>query len=89
MVRASRKLFALAAALLLLSATLLLAKRALSTGEPEISEVGVNVSSRSLLDALNDVQMENIKEHVKYFSSLGSRVTGYPGSYLAAEYIAN
>jgi len=89
MVRAYRKLFALAATLLLLSAMLLLAKRALSARESVASGVGVNVSSRSLLDALKDVQMENIKEYVKCFSSLGSRVTGYPGSYLAAEYIAN
>lgn len=32
---------------------------------------------------------KRIEEHVKYLSELGSRVTGYPGFFKAAEYIVN
>ncbi len=32
--------------------------------------------------------LERIKSHIKYFSSLGSRITGYPGMFKAADYIA-
>ena len=85
-----RRLPALAIALLLLSSTLFIAQRALSAArEPEASRRGAELSSTTLLNVLNSIQMENIVEHVKYFSSLGSRVTGYPGSYRAAEYIAD
>lgn len=37
---------------------------------------------------LQEVNPEAIMEHIVYLSSLGSRVTGYPGSYKASEYIA-
>ena len=37
--------------------------------------------------AINSIKIENIEAHVKYFSSLGSRVDGYPGYYSARDYI--
>jgi len=36
-----------------------------------------------------NIDMAAIKNHVDYFSSLGSRMTGYPGCDIAAEYIFN
>ncbi|MEM2868392.1 MAG: M28 family peptidase, partial [Candidatus Bathyarchaeia archaeon] len=36
---------------------------------------------------INAIDLERIKEHVYYLSNLKSRVTGYPGSYEAAQYI--
>jgi len=38
---------------------------------------------------LNSFNVTAVKEYVKYFSSLGSRMTGYPGCEIAAEYITN
>jgi ABC-type antimicrobial peptide transport system permease subunit len=35
------------------------------------------------------IDMAAIKNHIDYFSSLGSRITGYPGCDAAAEYIFN
>ena len=49
------------------------------------------VNAVELLDvgqAALQVNKYNIEQHVKFFSSLGSRVTGYPGFFEAAEYIA-
>ncbi|MEM2198901.1 MAG: FtsX-like permease family protein [Nitrososphaerota archaeon] len=37
----------------------------------------------------NDLNTSMIKQHVEYLSGLGSRVTGYPGHYKAAQYIAD
>jgi len=49
------------------------------------------VSCSSEEDDLNyisaKIDFSKIYEHVRYLSNLTSRVTGYPGSYLAAEYI--
>jgi hypothetical protein len=85
-----RRLPALVIALLLLSSAPLIAQRAFSTArELEASKRDVTLSSATLLDVLNSVRVENVVEHAKYLSSLGSRVTGYPGSYRAAEYIAD
>ena len=42
-----------------------------------------------LSNFLNDTFFERIQEHVKYFGSLKSRVTGYPGCNSAANYIIN
>jgi len=36
---------------------------------------------------VNALDIEAIREHVKFFASLGTRATGYPGNYLAAQYI--
>jgi hypothetical protein len=36
---------------------------------------------------VNEIRRENIVEHVRFFSNISSRVTGYPGSVLAANYI--
>jgi len=38
-------------------------------------------------NAIIDLNYSAIKSHVKFFSSLSSRVAGYPGSYEAANYI--
>jgi hypothetical protein len=38
---------------------------------------------------VNSIDYERILSDIRYFSSLGSRVTGYPGSYMAAEHIIN
>lgn len=40
-------------------------------------------------EVLAEINLENIMRNIVYFSSLGSRVTGYPGSYEASEYIAS
>jgi len=36
---------------------------------------------------LNNVNMSNIRMHIEYLSGLGSRMSGYPGFYKAADYI--
>ena len=36
---------------------------------------------------IKEIDIQRIDQHVKFFSSLGSRVTGYPGYEKAAEYI--
>jgi ABC-type antimicrobial peptide transport system permease subunit len=49
-----------------------------------------SVSMKKLDDienAIIDLNYSIIKSHVEFFSSLSSRVTGYPGSYEAANYI--
>ena len=38
---------------------------------------------------ISGINIENVKRHILYFSSLGSRFPGYSGSYRAAEYIHN
>jgi len=38
---------------------------------------------------ISNIDLDNIKRHVVYFSSLESRYTGYPGSAKAALYIYN
>ncbi|MBS7635286.1 M28 family peptidase, partial [Candidatus Bathyarchaeota archaeon] len=40
-------------------------------------------------DFLVNINFERIREHIKYFGSLKSRVTGYPGYNSAANYIIN
>jgi len=50
-------------------------------------EVYRGIDANYLQSLINEINMTNIKEHVKYFSSLGSRVSGYLGSYNASEYI--
>ncbi|MGC8935452.1 MAG: M28 family peptidase [Thermoproteota archaeon] len=49
----------------------------------------LNVNSQASLEVPDFSSLNNsrIAEDVNFFSSLGSRVTGYPGSYLAAGYI--
>ncbi len=42
-----------------------------------------------LISILNRIDLETIRNHVSYFSSLGSRVLGYPGCDAAARYIIN
>jgi hypothetical protein len=37
----------------------------------------------------NDINTSLMAQHIEYLSSLGSRVTGYPGHYKAAQYIAD
>ncbi|MEM2341595.1 MAG: FtsX-like permease family protein [Candidatus Bathyarchaeia archaeon] len=41
------------------------------------------------MDVLNQFNMSRIEEHVRFFSSLGTRMTGYPGYYGASNYIYN
>ena len=36
---------------------------------------------------IKEFNIDNVKKHIKYLSSLGSRVTGYPGYYKAVRYI--
>lgn len=45
--------------------------------------------NNSYPDSSINIYFERIREHVKYFSSLKSRVTGYPGCDYAADYIIN
>jgi len=50
------------------------------------------IQSSSLPDyseAVNAINMTSIRKHIEYFSSLGSRVTLYPGYEKAANYIYN
>jgi ABC-type lipoprotein release transport system permease subunit len=52
------------------------------------SDLATNFSE--ILQLVNSSSFLNdVRKHVVYFSSLGSRVTGQPGYELAAEYIAN
>lgn len=37
----------------------------------------------------SDINTSLMAQHIEYLSSLGSRVTGYPGHYKAAQYIAD
>ncbi|MHA1832764.1 MAG: FtsX-like permease family protein [Candidatus Baldrarchaeia archaeon] len=39
--------------------------------------------------ALKSIDKEAIQQHVKFFTNCGSRVTGYPGFFKAAEYISS
>jgi len=47
----------------------------------------LDLSEKKYIDFLKKVDWSAIENHIQYFSSLGSRVTGYQGNYLAAEYI--
>ena len=40
-----------------------------------------------VIDELRQIHMPRIQEHLSFFSSRGSRVTGYKGFYEAAKYI--
>jgi hypothetical protein len=44
-------------------------------------------SEPNFVDAISSINYSTIESHVRFFSSLNSRVTGYPGSYEAANYI--
>jgi len=46
-----------------------------------------SIYSQGISDLIDQINFSNVMEHVKFFSSLGSRVTGYEGFYRAAEYI--
>ena len=48
-----------------------------------------SLSSLSFSEIIKEIDIESISKHVRYFSNLSSRVTGYPGFYSAAEYIYN
>lgn len=43
--------------------------------------------SKGMSELIDQINFSNVLEHVRFFSSLGSRVTGYEGFYRAAEYI--
>ncbi|MEM1515358.1 MAG: M28 family peptidase [Candidatus Bathyarchaeia archaeon] len=56
----------------------------LSSAASRSSTFGIETDYQSIADS---VDMSAIRKHIEYFSSLGSRVTGYPGCDRAAEYI--
>jgi len=60
---------------------------ALAQAYPSSDEV--SASAEQFPVAIYDISIENVLEHAEYLSSLGSRVTGYPGFYDAARYIEN
>jgi len=39
------------------------------------------------LDVVSEIDMTSIRSHISHFTDLGTRVTGYPGSEAAAQYI--
>ncbi|MEM2673744.1 MAG: M28 family peptidase, partial [Candidatus Bathyarchaeia archaeon] len=45
------------------------------------------ISSENVSDLISQIDFSSVLEHVKFFSNLGSRVSGYEGFYRAAEYI--
>ncbi|MCD6510732.1 MAG: ABC transporter permease [Thermoprotei archaeon] len=46
-------------------------------------------SSVDFKSIINEINMTNVRRHVYVLSSFGSRMSGYPGSFKAAEYIYN
>ncbi|MCS7119623.1 MAG: M28 family peptidase [Nitrososphaerota archaeon] len=50
-------------------------------------EAGSRIGGGAAWVIVDDISLDNIKSHVKFFSSLGTRVTGYEGCRLASEYI--
>jgi len=52
--------------------------------ETKAADMAIDLSPEYFINAID---MERIRRHIRFFSSLGSRVTGYPGSYRAAQYI--
>jgi len=48
-----------------------------------------NLSYKEIVDYVDNAALPNIIKHCKFLSGLGSRVSGYLGSYLAAHYIFN
>jgi len=55
--------------------------------EPTYSQGNIDI--KKLQDAMDLMNMTKIQEHVRFFSSLNSRVIGTNGFYEAAEYIKN
>ncbi|MBS7618448.1 M28 family peptidase [Candidatus Bathyarchaeota archaeon] len=68
--------------LVLTSATLLSGMKALSKVEAQPSDEGFAAM-------LTNLDKSRLVKHLEFFSSLGSRVTGYPGFYEASNYIAD
>jgi len=52
--------------------------------ETKATDMAIDMSPDYVIQSID---MERIRGHIRFFSSLGSRVTGYPGSYMAAQYI--
>ncbi|RLF09756.1 MAG: hypothetical protein DRJ98_07590, partial [Thermoprotei archaeon] len=76
MVRVNKAVIAIMLSLLLLQ----LASRTLAS--PQDTSIG-----DAGLRAIRSLSIDRIREHVRYFASLGSRVDGYPGYYAARDYI--
>ena len=55
--------------------------------ESSVATGFVSSSSFDYTPYINAVNVTAVKEHVKFFSSLGTRATGYPGNEKAAQYI--
>ena len=68
---------------LILLATLIIS---ILSSSISIAQPSNELDFRDILDSIN---YSNIVGHIEYLSNLGSRVTGYPGSYKAALYIYN
>lgn len=71
-------------ATLLIPTLLLLIALVIVPAQPVEAQEGV---TRKIVP--EDIDTSMIMRHVDYFSGLGSRVTGYPGHYKAAQYIAD
>jgi len=53
------------------------------------SKVQMEKAQSNIVDAVNNINYSMIESHVENLTSLTSRVTGYPGSYEAANYIVS
>ncbi|MFB0522291.1 MAG: hypothetical protein ACETV1_00845, partial [Candidatus Bathyarchaeia archaeon] len=59
----------------------------LSVAVSEAGDISKTSSDYTFEEITSQINIEAIEDHVNIFSGFGSRVTGYPGSYEAADYI--
>ena len=91
----SKKKFKVAFALAI--ALLMIAMMMTSMAESSLKENTIRQSSESALAALeaaypslrNAINITRVREHMEFFSSLGTRAVGYEGNWKAAQYIYN
>ena len=76
-------------AILLLTVTLILAQLIQFSAQPVSANIYPSTSEANIdyASVANAVDITKIRKHIEYLSSLGSRLTGYPGCNQAAEYI--
>ncbi|RLF05306.1 MAG: hypothetical protein DRK00_04775, partial [Thermoprotei archaeon] len=80
-------LLSIITAFLLLNVLLISSTSLASAERRELSSSSLKLSEA--IGLLRKLNISRVMQHVKYFSSLKSRVLGYPGYYKAASYIAS
>ncbi|MEM2342264.1 MAG: M28 family peptidase [Candidatus Bathyarchaeia archaeon] len=78
MLKCIRKKYGLPVILMLITSLTILLSQSLSYANPQYAETGWFIK---------DINIETIDSYVRFFTSLKSRFTGYPGFYEAADYI--